>query len=492
MSSARDGDVFRFDRRAWTRLLVLCTAVLFEGMSLSSINVQLAGIQEGLELRPDQLQLVAGAFLTTYAGLLLVGGTCADRWGRRRMFLSGVAVFGIGSLAATLAQEPVLLIGARAVQGVGAAVTAPAAVALIVAGFPEGAARNKALGVFSAMGAAGFSLGVVIGGLLTQGFGWRGAFFLYVPLATLVLALGPRVLAAGTPEAAGGAGRGGLMPWLPPLLITGGLVAVVYAVGRVGTGSGAEVTVVAAVGLAAIVVFLVTQARARVPLLPPALLADRRMLAACLALGGAFAGITGAMFLVATELQEKQGYSALLTGLAFLPQGLAVGLLSTPASRLANRAPVTRLLLAGLAVITVGQLLYTTVEQHAYVTHLLPAAILVGAGIAVAYPAATLLASAAADMSEQGTASGTLVTWQQAGGALGVAAVTAIDSSVTGDLWGGSYSLWGCFAFAFLTLCGCAALLLSPSRVRRGARDVEAGTAAPTGRTGRASSKPAK
>lgn len=109
-------DGFRFDLRAWAALLVLCTAILFEGMSLSSINVQLAGIQHGLELRPDQLQLVAGAFLTTYAGLLLLGGKCADRWGRRRTFLIGVALFGVSSLAAALAQEPVLLITARALQ----------------------------------------------------------------------------------------------------------------------------------------------------------------------------------------------------------------------------------------------------------------------------------------------------------------------------------------------------------------------------------------
>ncbi|MGP4000224.1 MFS transporter [Streptomyces sp. 8N706] len=464
-SSPTSVDDFRFDRRAWTKLLVLCTAVLFEGMSLSSINVQLAGIQHALELRPDQLQLVAGAFLTTYAGLLLVGGKCADQWGHRRMFLIGVGIFGAGSLGAALAPEAMSLITARAAQGVGAAITAPAAVALIVAGFPEGAARNRALGVFSAMGAAGFSLGVVIGGLLTQGFGWRGAFFLYVPLSLLVLLLGGRGL-----DRAGGAGAArGRMPWLPALLVTGGLIAVVYAVGRVGTGSPTEIAVVAGAGVAAAAVFLATQARARVPLLPLSLVADRRMAAACLALGGAFAGITGAMFLVATDLQDRQGYSALAAGLAFLPQGLAVGLLSTPAARMANRRPATRLLLAGLAVITGGQLLYTTVEQGGYATHLLPAALLVGAGIAVTYPAAVMLTSAAASSADQGTASGALVTCQQAGGALGVAAVTGIQSTAPGTFWTGSFSLWGCFAFAAVALLGCTVLLLPRKAGPRGA-----------------------
>ena len=462
-------DAFQFDWRAWVKLLVLCTAILFEGMSLSSINVQLASIQRTLELHPDQLQLVAGAFLTTYAGLLLVGGKCADQWGQRRMFLIGVGIFGVSSLGAALAQESILLCTARALQGVGAAVTAPAAVALIVTGFPAGEARNRALGVFSAMGATGFSLGVVIGGLLTQGFGWRGAFFLYVPLSLLVLAVAPRVLDRDAPRTRTLQGR---IAWLPALLITGGLMAVVYAVGRVGIGSPAEIAVVAGAGLVATVAFFATQARARLPLLPLPLMADRRMAAACLALGGAFAGIMGALFLVATDLQDRQGYSALAAGLAFLPQGLAAGTLSTPAARLASRLPATRLLLVGLAVITLGQLLYTSAEQDNYVAHLLPAALLVGAGIAVVYPAAVMLVSAAAPLRDQGTASGALTACQQAGGALGVAAVTGIQSIAPGKFWTGPFTLWGCFGFAAVALLGCAVLLL-PRDERKGRATAE-------------------
>ncbi|MFJ6721776.1 MFS transporter [Streptomyces sp. NPDC091259] len=451
---------FLFDRRAWTALLVLCAAVLFEGMSLSGINVQLAAIRTGLALRPDQLQLVAGAFLVAYAGLLLAGGTCADRWGARRVFLAGVAVFGAGALGAALAQGALSLVAARAVQGAGAAITAPAAVSLIVASFPEGAPRNRALGVFSAMGAAGFSLGVVTGGLLTEGFGWRGGFVLYVPMTILVIVLGSRVL--GPPDTTAGAARRPL-PYGSALLVTGGLAALVQGVGRVGSGSTAEVLAVAGAGLLGLLMFFAVQRRAASPLLPLALLADRRMAAACVALGGAFAAITGAMFLVATDLQGRQGYSALAAGLAFLPQGIAVGLLSTRAARLADRRPPTSLLLRGLAVITAGQLVYTTVPSGSYATHLLPAALLVGAGIAVAYPAAVLLAGAAASAENQGTASGALVTCQQAGGALGVAVVTGIRSTAPGDFWSGPYSLWACFGFAALALVACA-VLLAPRR----------------------------
>ncbi|MCT9081067.1 MFS transporter [Streptomyces fulvoviolaceus] len=437
-----------FDRPTWIRLLVLCAAVLFEGMSLSGISIQLADIQRDLELPADRLQLVASAFLATYAGFLPAGGRFADRWGRRRMFRTGVAVFGAGSLAAALAQESLLLVVARAVQGLGAAATAPAAVALIVTAFPEGAARNRALGVFSAMGAAGFSLGVVLGGLLTAGTGWRGGFLLYVPLSLLVL-----VLARRLPADSGHAAPGERTGWAQPALLVAGLITTVYAVGRVGSGSIPAVAAVAAAGVSALVVFAIVQSRSRRPLLPPGLATDRRMLAASIGLGGGFAAVTGAMFLVATALQDERGWSALDTGLGFLPQGLAVAALSTAAAGLANGRPPARPLLAGLAVLALGQLLYVTAPTGAYLTGLLPAALLVGAGIALAYPAAALLASAAATARDQGAASGLLTTCQQAGSALGVAAVTALESSAAGS------GLWGCFGCALVACAGCALLL---------------------------------
>lgn len=442
-----------FDRPTWIRLLVLCAAVLFEGMSLSGISIQLADIQEDLALPAERLQLVASAFLAAYAGFLLAGGRFADRWGRRRMFRTGVALFGVGSLAAALAQESLLLVAARAVQGLGAAATAPAAVALIVTGFPQGPARNRALGVFSAMGAAGFSLGVVLGGVLTAATGWRGGFLLYVPLSLLVL-----VLARRLPADAGSAPDAERTGWAQPALLVVGLVTTVYAVGWVGSGPAPAVAAVAAAGLAALAVFAVVQSRSRSPLLPPGLAGDRRMVAASLALGGGFAAVTGAMFLVATALQEDRGWSPLDTGLGFLPQGLAVAALSTAAARLADGRPPARLLLAGLVVLGLGQLLYVTAPSGAYVFALLPAALLVGAGIALAYPAAALLASTAASARDQGAASGLLTTCQQAGGALGVAAVTALESVAEG------VGLWGCFVCAAVSCAVCAGLLRGPAK----------------------------
>lgn len=440
------------DKRAWIRLLLLCTPILFEGMSLSSINVQIAEIERDLRLPPDKLQLVASAFLITYAGFLLVGGRCADRWGCRRVFLLGVAVFGAGSLGATVAQDAIQIVAARAIQGAGAAVTAPAAVALIVAEFPPGPARNWALGVFSAVGAAGFSLGVVVGGSITTWLGWRWAFGLYVPLSAAVRMVAPRWLTEVRSAEKGNVG------FFQALLVTTGLIVLVVAIGRSGVAPIRETIPVLGAGLSLVAVFLALQRHAAHPLLPPRLLADRWIAAASIALGGAFAGITGALFLVSTALQQHHGYSPLSAGLAFLPQGLAVGLLSTRAARLATGWPATRVLLAGLMVLVLGQLLYTGAIQGGYVGHLLPAALLVGGGIAILYPAATLMTAAAARPQEQGVASGVLITCQQAGGALGIAAVTAIQSGAAGSD-GEAAGLWACVVFVALALAVCTGLL---------------------------------
>lgn len=447
--------------RPQIRLLLICAPILFEGMSLSSINVQLASIQRAWAVPPSQLQLVASVFLITYAGLLLIGGRCADQWGRRRMFLIGVTAFGIASLGATVAQDPSQLIAARALQGGGAALTSPAAVALLVADFPAGAARNRALGVFSAMGAVGFSLGVVGAGVLTQVLGWRGPFILYSGLSLAVICTAPRMLTRDTAQAR----QPGPVPWLPALLVTSGLIALVYAVGRVGSAAPASIAEVAVLGAGLLIVFLITQFRAQQPILPPGLLADRRMSAACIALGAGFAGISGALFLVATYYQERLGYSALAAGLAFLPQGIAVGALSPLAGRLANRWSPWRLLLTGLGILAMGQFLYLTAGHAGYVTHLFPATLLVGSGIAMMYPAATILVSQAAGPGAQGTASAILTTCQQAGGAIGIAAITGVQV-IAGSSAAQLPGLWGCAGFATAALAGGVTLSIAAGRTR--------------------------
>jgi MFS family permease len=446
----------RFGPRGWVYLLVLCSAVLFEGMSLSSVNVQVADVRADLALGPDRLQLVASAFLIAYAGLLLFGGAGADRWGARRVFLAGMTLFGLASAGAALAPGADPLIVARTAQGAGAALTAPAAVALLVHRFPTGPARNRALGVLSAMGALGFSLGVVLGGLVTNALGWRWAFALYVPLAvaTLLLAHG---LLEDTPR------RPTPVPWAPAAGVTIGLIAVVYGIGAVGVASWPVAGSVFVAGLVVLAGSLLGQARSASPLVPRGLAADPRLRAASVGLGCGFAAIAGTLLLVGTGLQEQQGYSPLQTGLAFLPQGLAVGVVSLLAVRALDRWGPGRLLVTGLGVLVLGQLVYTTVLAGPYPTRLLPASLLVGTAIAAAYPAAAVLASSAAGAREQATASGVLITAQQAGAAVGVAAVTAAATLGSGYRPG----LWTAVALAVVaTLLAALILAGRPTTVR--------------------------
>jgi len=335
------------------------------------------------------------------------------------------------------------------VQGLGAAVTAPAAVALIIVSFPAGRRRSRALGVFSAMGALGFSLGVVVGGLATTLFGWRGGFLLYVPLAVLVVAVARWRLvdpSSGPPLAAKS------VPWVQMLAATSGFLLLAYAIGRTGSTGLGSVTVFGAAGIILIVGFLLWQRRSPQPLLPVYVLAEPSMGAACAALGFGFAAVTATLFRVATSLQEHDGYSAFAAGLAFLPQGIAVGVLSTPAARAVERRGAATVLTAGLVLLLAGQVWYLFAERGSYTAHLLPAAVLVGAGIALIYPAAVATVAALVSDRDQGTASGMLTACQQAGGAVGVAVVTAIGASNASTLWGIALPLWGCLGFAVLAV----------------------------------------
>lgn len=440
---------FRFGAAAWIRLIALCSALLFEGMSLSGINVQTADIGIALHLAPDTLQFVASAFLTSYAGFLLLGGQWTDSFGARRIFLCGVTVFGLGSLGAALAQNAAEIIGARCVQGLGSALTAPAAVALIVHAFPEGRPRNRALGIFGAMGAVGFSLGLVMSGLLTEMFNWRWVFATYVPLSALVV-LVVALLIAPAPRSENRAG------WPPAVLGTAGLLLTVYEVGRIGTAPTIELVLVIAAGVLFLAAFLRIQTRSDHPLLPLRILLDRRMLLASVGLGGMFAAIGGAMFVVGTELQQDGGRTAFDVGLSFLPQGITVSIVSVFSGRLLSRLTPRLTVVVAVTALTAGMVLYTQVLTGAYLAVFLPACVLVGTSIAAMYPAALTLAGSSATAQEQGTASGLLITAQQAGGALGVAATTGAQT-MAGSV---SAAMWTATALAALALIGCIALAL--------------------------------
>lgn len=442
-------------------LAVACTGLLFEGMSLSSINVLVAFIQRSLGLSGVALQFVAGAFAASYAGLLLIAGSAADHWGRLRMFRLGTAVFSLASLGAALAPDGGLLIAARMLQGAGAAFTAPAAFALILHRFREPGRRDWALRILSATGAVGFTAGLVVVGVIAETLGWRWSFAAFAPLGLLVSALAPRVLEESFGH------RMPALAWRSALTAVGALYAGEYTLSTVGAGAPAETACAAAATAALLLGFFASERRGPVRLVPADVAANRSLWACGAALGGVFAAVAGAMYVVSLDLVEQRGYSVLATGFAFVPQGVAVAVVSPAAARLTGRRPAAGQVAAGTLVVVLGILLYTGTARGSYALHLLPAGLLVGTGIAVCYPAAALWTAATTSPDKQATASGVLTTCQQAGSALGIATAAAVH--------GGSARLWVCFCWAAATAALFPVLAFGGRRPSRSSRSDRSG-----------------
>jgi MFS family permease len=333
-------------RRQRALLVLVCLAQLMVILDVSIVNVALPSIRDGLRFSTTGLQWVVNAYTLTFAGFLLLGGRAADLLGRRRVFLAGTALFALASLACALADSRALLIGARALQGVGGAVISPASLAIIATSFKEGGERSRALGVWGAMGGLGGSLGVLLGGVLTQAFGWPAIFLVNVPIGLAVIACSRGLIPAGRASSASrhfdAAGA---------LLITGGLTALVYAIVRTDTlGWGATgVLVPLAIGAALIGAFVFVEGRvAREPLMPLRVFGMARLRAANLIMFLLYASVFAIWFFLSLYLQQVLHCDALQTGLRFLPMTLAIMLASTLAPRLVAAWGERRVLSAGM------------------------------------------------------------------------------------------------------------------------------------------------
>ncbi|MGH2481854.1 MAG: MFS transporter, partial [Ktedonobacteraceae bacterium] len=252
------------DRRRWAGLIVLCVALFLEAMNLSSISVQIPAISEGLHLSTATAQFLVSTYLVSYAGFLLLGGRISDLVSRRLVFISSIALFGLASLAAGLAGNPALLIAARAVQGIAAAFTTPAAMSIITTTFAEGPERNKALGIYSMIGASGFAIGAVLAGVLTSWLNWRWGFFDYVIVTILVIVLTPVLVAKSNRPSS--ATRG--IDIAGALSVTAGLLILVYTVGEAHIAAVGQTLAGLALAIILLVVFVVIEARVRTPILP--------------------------------------------------------------------------------------------------------------------------------------------------------------------------------------------------------------------------------
>ncbi|MEV0680138.1 MFS transporter [Actinosynnema sp. NPDC050436] len=449
-----------FTAREWARLLTVCGALLFEGMSLSSINVQAPLIRDDLALSPFVLQVTVSAFLVVVAGGLLAAGRCADRYGRRRVFMIGVLLFGIGSAAAFLAADATVLVTGRVLQGAGATLSLPAAIAVVTTTFAAGGPRERALGFYSAMGAGGFSLGLVVTGVVTTLFGWRWGFGIYVPLAALVLVVARRAIPADE-----GVERPAPVDWLGAVTGTVGLTGVTFALAASPEpGQAGPAVVTGLLGAAFLAAFVTRQRTAAQPLVPAEVARAPGTRLGGLALLVAFAGIAASLYHLNLGLQGELGYSALQAGLAFLPQGAAVALLSGTGARAAGRWGAVPVITAGMALEAVGMALFLTVgPDRPYALTFLPASTLVGLGLAAIFPAATALAVTGVPDRSHAVAAGVVTTCQQGGGALGLALVTAVALGTTSVT---AVHTWAMTLIVLGTLAGTLAVRLLAARLR--------------------------
>lgn len=406
-------------------LAVLSASILLDALDLSITQVALPSIGRELALPAAVLQWVATGYALTYGGFLLLGGRAADLHGRRRLFLAGLAVFGLMSLAAGLAPVAGLLVAARCVQGVGAALTVPAAVSIIATTFPEGGPRNRALGVFGASGSAGFSVGLVLGGVLADLLGWRWIFLVKVPIVALVLLAAVRTLPRD-PRSPGGGRRldlGGAATG------TAGVLLVVLAVSRAAdpaAGVGPTLGVVVA-ALVLLLAFVLVERRAVDPLVPRGLFRDRSVRCADLASVTVLAAPFGFSFVSTLYLQDVLGWGPLGAGLALLPGAvLSVGVSRWVAPGLVGRVGLRAAGVTGLLLVAAGFALLLRLGPDAgYPTALLPAVVVCfGLGMGVAYPVFTIAAVSGVAAAEQGVAAGVQSTALQVGGGLGLALVS--------------------------------------------------------------------
>lgn len=398
-------------------MVLVCLALLLEGMSASGINVQLAAIRDEVGVAPGELQLVAGAFLIAYAGLLPIAGSLADAVDRRRVFLGGIALFGVGCVLCAVALDPSLLILGRVVQGAGAAFSAPAALALITMGLPEGAARNRAVALYGAMGAIGFSLGLVVPGAAVTFLGWRASFLVSVPVVIVVL--------AATWSIRSERGRGPTRPDLVgAVLLTAGLMGGIHLIGALGSAPPASLAIEAVV-VAAIVAALV--GRGGVRGFPSQVVRSPGVRVACLAIGGLFAGVVASMYALSLGLVESTGASALVVALLILPQPVAFSLTAGLGARLVTRRGPRPAMAASGAVLVVG-LGWLALSAPSLPTWaaVLPAMAGVGLALGLGFPAASVTAVDAAPAAVRATAAGLVTTAQNVGGALGIALVTVL------------------------------------------------------------------
>jgi EmrB/QacA subfamily drug resistance transporter len=418
--------------RRWLILAVVGAAFFMTILDVAIVNVAIPSIQRDLHISRQTVEWVVVAYAIAYGGFLLLGGRMADLLGRRRIFVAGLIVFTLGSLACGLshsASSAALLIGARAAQGLGAAILAPSALSIVTTTFREGAERNKALGIWGALGGSGAAAGVLFGGILVKYLGWEWIFYVNVPVGILVLSLTRPIV----PESRAALGHH-RFDVTGAVTVTGGLTLLVYAISKapdVGWASARTILLIAA-AVVLLAAFLVTETRSKAPLMPFSIFRIRTVAAANVVGFLLGAAIFANFFVLTLYVQQVLGWSPLKTGITFLATAGTTVIWAGLSQALVTKIGVRPVLTIGMAVMGVALLWYTRipVDGH-YWPDLLPGYLVFAFGMAFAFIPVSIAALAGVAPEQAGLASGLINTVQQVGGAIGVALATTIFLQAT-------------------------------------------------------------
>ncbi len=441
----------RSETNRWLVLVLVCIAQFMVILDATIVNVALPSIQHGLHFSATSLQWIVNAYALVFGGFLLLGGRASDLLGRQRLFIAGVIVFTIASLINGIATSSGVLIGGRALQGLGAALVSPAALSIVTTTFAEGRERTKALGIWSAIAAGGGAFGLIIGGLLTETLSWRWVFFVNLPIgiaaALLSLRFIPNTRSEKRPETADVAGA---------VTVTGGLLLLVYAIVKAQSYGWGDVKSFGlfAAAIALLASFIVIELRSKSPLIRLSIFRMRSLTASNLSMLLVASGMFSMFYFASIYVQEILGYGPLKAGFAFLPFTFGIVIGAGAAQALISRIGIRAVTAAGLTIATIGLALFTQVSvTGTYWSEIFPGVAVMSIGMGLTFVPLTLLATTNVSNADAGLASGIFNTSQQIGGALGLAVLSTLAASRTSHLAaagvGGAEALTRGFHVAF-------------------------------------------
>ena len=471
----------RSNRQRWWALVVVCLAMFMNALDSSIVNVALPDIQRDLHFSQAGLTWVVDAFLITFGSFLLLAGRLGDLIGRKKIFLSGVALFTASSVACGVSQSQALLIAGRFVQGIGGALSSSVIIAIVVTEFPEARERAKAMSAYIFVAVGGGSIGLLVGGVLTQALNWHWIFFINVPIGVVTFVFGRMLI-----EENDAPGLRGGVDWLGSVLVTVALMVGIYAITQATRYGWASPHTLGLGGAAVLllVVFVVMEARVENPIMPLRILRIRTLTNSSIVRGFLATGLYSTFFLGALYLEDVLGYSPIRTGLAFLPISVMMGVLSAGiTARLVIRFGPKRVLIPGMVAATIGLLLLTGASPRAdFLTVVMPGFLLIGLGAGLSFVPLLSIAMSDVPSADAGLGSGIVNVSMQMSAALGLAVLGTIATDHTASLVAAGHAvpsaLVGGYQLAFLIAAVCsgvgavvAAIVLRPTEGGGGERD---------------------